>query len=463
MAGSGGSRMKKSCDCCRRYLDHLDETDQNMSCFLRRMTSNSKHSMIVPDRFVKNFGGKVSGTIKLESPNGSQYDIEVMERSNKTVLRHGWEAFVVAHCIEENDFLLFRHIEKLCFEVLILDSHGCEKVFPCAGIKNTSVLERSLDSVDISSSSCHDTTESPGSERCARCEKNGYSHRGKNAKMAATSSSSEESGEDIPSKDESLESDDLQKPPGTDYVISHRNNLSEAQKERVMAFIQEFQPEITVFVAIMRKGNVQPSGPYLVISREYVCAHFPHESTYVTLQRPGRSKKWHPRFYKRKNSNLYMLRGQWLDFVIDNHVQEGDICLILPTKGAIRFTFTVHLLRTRITHSRGKTSTKMASSVKIKEELTDGEQVSSESDMHKISHGSLESNDSSGPSEPPYIVPCMGHLSQSQKKIVEKKSASHPIQGSHLCSNHEEDQRWCLSAFDARIRCTICNCCKSPS
>ncbi|XP_062209345.1 uncharacterized protein LOC133911159 isoform X2 [Phragmites australis] len=41
---SGGSRMKKPCDCCRRYLDHLDAKNQNMICFLRCMTANSKHS-----------------------------------------------------------------------------------------------------------------------------------------------------------------------------------------------------------------------------------------------------------------------------------------------------------------------------------------------------------------------------------------------------------------------------------
>jgi hypothetical protein len=68
-------------------------------------------------------------------------------------------------------------------------------VFSCAGIKNTwSFQENIVDSVYISSSSCHDTTESSASERLVRCEKGGASHCGKTAKMAATSSSSESSG-----------------------------------------------------------------------------------------------------------------------------------------------------------------------------------------------------------------------------------------------------------------------------
>ena len=97
-------------------------------------------------------------------------------------------------------------------------------------------------------------------------------------------------------------------------------------------------------------------------------AHFPHETTYLTLQRPGKSKKWHPRFYIRNDRRVYMLRGQWLDFVRDNHVQEGDICLLLPEKTGRKFTLTVYLLRATETHS----SAEMASLVHIKEESTDG-------------------------------------------------------------------------------------------
>uniref|UniRef100_A0A0A9HD96 TF-B3 domain-containing protein n=1 Tax=Arundo donax TaxID=35708 RepID=A0A0A9HD96_ARUDO len=220
MARSGGSRMKKPCDCCKRYMDHLDEKNKNMSFFLRRMTANYKHSMILPNRFLEHFSGKLSGTIKLESPNGSLYDVEVTKCHSNMVLRHGWEAFVDAHHIEENDSLLFRHIEKCCFEVLIFDSDGVEKLFSCAGIKNTPCFEeRSVDSVDISSSSHHETTESSESGRFARSQKRNSCLRGK--KIVATSSSSKES-EDIPSENESFESDDLQQTPqgsATFYLV----------------------------------------------------------------------------------------------------------------------------------------------------------------------------------------------------------------------------------------------------
>lgn len=73
-------------------------------------------------------------------------------------------------------------------------------------------------------------------------------------------------GEDISSESESYESDDLQTFPVEDYVISCRSHLSQEQKERVIALIQEIQPDITIYVAIMKKSHVHPPDPFVVSS-----------------------------------------------------------------------------------------------------------------------------------------------------------------------------------------------------
>ena len=90
------------------------------------------------------------------------------------------------------------------------------------------------------------------------------------------------------------------------------------------------------------------------IIKEYAFAYFPHVNANVTLQRPGKSKKWHPKFNTTKGG-VYRLQGQWLDFVRDNHVQEGDICAFLPEKLGRRFTFTVYVLCATATRSRSET------------------------------------------------------------------------------------------------------------
>ena len=83
-----------------------------------------------------------------------------------------------------------------------------------------------------------------------------------------------------------------------------------------------------------------------VISKGYAAAHFPSESQTITLRLPGRKKKWHPHFHVRRGNIGYVLYGQWLEFVRDNHLREQDICLLQPiNKGeGRRFTVMVHLL-----------------------------------------------------------------------------------------------------------------------
>ncbi|KAL5219458.1 hypothetical protein ABZP36_020142 [Zizania latifolia] len=368
--------------------------------------------------------------------------------NGEAVLRCGWEAFVHAHHIEENDSLVFRHIENSRFEVLILDSDDCEKIFSCAGIKNSSIQEeKSADPDDISVSSRDDTAQSSGSQRFTTRPRGRFSDRRNNRNLAAMSFSSEESEncvfeyeplmkcctEDSLPESESPAPVDLQTSPGSDYVLSRKSYLSEEQKEKVVAHVQKIQPETTVFVSIIKKSSVQSPG-YLSIPSDYAAVHFPRETATVTLQRPGKNKKWYPRFYKRKDKSVNMLRGHWLDFVHDNHVQEEDICLFVRTKGGKRFTFTVHLLRAAATHCRGgtgvhkigpshnKITTKMSSQIHIKEEPASGENVSSESNRHGVSHESQESEESDGPPEHPYVLPYRGRrLSELQKKIIKEK------------------------------------------
>lgn len=150
---------------------------------------------IIPNKFMDHFGGKISRTIELESPDGNTYVVEVSKNLSKKSPCHGWEAFLDAHHIEENDSLLFRHIKNSRFEVLVLDSDDCEKVFSCVGIKVTcNVQERSSDYDDISNSSYADTTKSSGSKEFASCERVHSSHPRKTAKTPAKYSSSEDSG-----------------------------------------------------------------------------------------------------------------------------------------------------------------------------------------------------------------------------------------------------------------------------
>uniref|UniRef100_A0A0E0KGD3 TF-B3 domain-containing protein n=1 Tax=Oryza punctata TaxID=4537 RepID=A0A0E0KGD3_ORYPU len=424
------SQMKKSCDWSKRYVDHLNG---KMKCFHMQMSANFGHSMTIPNKFLDHFEGTLSRTIELESPKGIVYIVKVTKHMNKTILQCGWEAFLDAHHIEENDSLLFRHIENSRFEVLILDSDGCEKVFSCAGIKRTSsVKERNAAPVDISSSTHDETTQSSGSKRIVRCQKASDSQCGKTTKMAATSSlreSGEEGTDSSTSEDESsYELDDPQMSPGRNYVLSRWTSLSEAQEEKVDMLVQDIQPEIPVFVAIMKHSNVNSHRACLVIPKRYACAHFPHESQTITLQRQGKNKKWHPKFYVRKDGSAYMLHGRWINFVRDNHVKEGDMCIFHLTKfteGAFRAT--VHLLRETKSGSFGSfhTSHKRFDlrDGRMWPKVTGARRVSSTED--RCNKGEGKRQDSRGSSKP-YLTADRVSLTEEQVRKLEE--VVHPIQ-----------------------------------
>uniref|UniRef100_A0A0D9VWF8 TF-B3 domain-containing protein n=1 Tax=Leersia perrieri TaxID=77586 RepID=A0A0D9VWF8_9ORYZ len=440
MAGQG-SHMKKPSDSSKRHADHIDG---KMKCFHMQMNANFQHSMIIPNKFVDHFGGKMSRTIELESPKGIVYIVKVTKHKNKTVLQCGWEAFVDAHHIEENDSLLFHHIENSRFEVLILDSDGCEKVFTCAGIKRTySLEERNADSIDIASNTQDDTMESSESHSGSD------SQRSKIAEFAATTYSSGGSGEDVTesssSEDESsYELDDPQTP--LEPILSSGTKLSDAQKEKVAKLIRDIQPEIPLYAAVMKHSNVNSAHSSLVIAKHYASAHFPNTSQTITLQRQGKNKKWHPRFHVRKDGAGYILHGRfWIDFVLDNRLKEEDICIFVLTKSTGRnFRATVHVLREKKPHSgpllapkrfdsrdvrtkskvtdarrlsstEGKRGTRGTSTTSVKKELDDDQRNNREG-KHQEPH---KFNDSERSSEP-YLLSDRASLNEVQiSKVIE--------------------------------------------
>uniref|UniRef100_A0A0E0LTT0 TF-B3 domain-containing protein n=1 Tax=Oryza punctata TaxID=4537 RepID=A0A0E0LTT0_ORYPU len=328
--------------------------------------------------------------------------------------------FVHNNHILEGDLCIFQPMTKHNASVFSITVHLIRK-------ERTDIASshqtRRINSGGISSSSHDDTTRyNQGDKRFAR--RDSSSHIRKITKMAH-----EESGEGSPDENDSFKSDDLQTLPITDYVLSYKSYLSGAQTEQVIMLLREIRPKKPVLVAVMRKKNVQWSSPFLEIPKEYAAAHFPNESVAITLQMLGKNKKWHPRLCMENDKRIYMLRGHWLDFVLDNHVMEGDICLFEPMKGGKIFVFTVHLLCATPTDrsggisvqmassSHGRTNPKMASGVRIKEEPTDGN-GSSENKKHGASNESLQNRNSN---DSPYILPHRSHLSPFQEKDVLEK------------------------------------------
>ncbi|XP_024312585.1 LOW QUALITY PROTEIN: B3 domain-containing protein Os03g0622100-like [Brachypodium distachyon] len=126
--------MGKNCEFCTEWQEHWywsHMADENKH-FFKFMVGDFTESMSIPDEFAKNFNGHISEEVNLKFPSGKSWSIEVASDTGDAVLlRSGWKEFVSAHSIEQGDCLLFKKYSgPSSFDVLMLDSNGCEKTSP---------------------------------------------------------------------------------------------------------------------------------------------------------------------------------------------------------------------------------------------------------------------------------------------------------------------------------------------
>nr|XP_034577113.1 B3 domain-containing protein Os03g0619600-like [Setaria viridis]TKV92493.1 hypothetical protein SEVIR_9G164800v2 [Setaria viridis] len=223
-------------------------------------------------------------------------------------------------------------VHLYCLDKVIFDASlaewWCDE---CLQRRGEVPCSRSLERVSSQRSPNHDHFGSTVQQQVTK--------RVKSAKNAGPRRKSK--AEDIPSAKYSLDSDDLQASSKAHYVLSYRSYLSEAQKQRVMAFIKEIQPKITVFVAVMLKRNVQPPGPFLELGVRYAAAHLPASGQAVALQCMG--KTWITQMVIH-NGRRWFLNGGWVRFARDNGLRVGDICLFELKKNKRKLTMKVHII-----------------------------------------------------------------------------------------------------------------------
>lgn len=81
----------------------------------------------------------IGSMIKLRRPSGATWHVGLIKLGEKLVIEPGWEDFVNANYVSPNDLLVFKHVGRIEFEVLIFDPWGCEKSGIEEIIRNTSI------------------------------------------------------------------------------------------------------------------------------------------------------------------------------------------------------------------------------------------------------------------------------------------------------------------------------------
>uniref|UniRef100_A0A0A9DH92 TF-B3 domain-containing protein n=1 Tax=Arundo donax TaxID=35708 RepID=A0A0A9DH92_ARUDO len=126
-----------------------------------------------------------------------------------------------------------------------------------------------------------------------------------------------------------MNSSGFQKSTKCCFVLPAGYNMSNEQKARVDALVRKIRPQIPLYVTAMDKTTV--TGGFLAMAKDFALIHLLDKSGTIKLSQLDCSKTWTISLEVNTNNPCALSTG-WMDFIQDNKLQEGDICVFQPSK-----------------------------------------------------------------------------------------------------------------------------------
>ncbi|KAL6622536.1 hypothetical protein ACP70R_032415 [Stipagrostis hirtigluma subsp. patula] len=315
------------------YWHHMDD----QKCFFKVMIGDFRNEVVIPKEFAMNIRGLISDEVKLEAPNGKTHDVKVVKEQNDLVIGSGWATFARAYDLNQGDFLVFTYSGHSHLKVRIFSSTGCEKELSCVPIDGIPcVQERHV--------SHGNHTQSPTSKRLAKLCIGSSSDRRKSSKTSPTGTPSRKTATDVPTSEgiqEPMSSGGFQESTKSCIVLPMGCSLTSEQKAKITTLEQKIQPKIPLYITAMDKASV--AGGFLAIRKNYAVKHLSDNNGTITLSQLYSSKTWAINL-DMSTDGLYALSSGWLNFIHDNMLQDGDICIFQLSKSKRDVTWIFHPL-----------------------------------------------------------------------------------------------------------------------
>ncbi|KAJ1687364.1 hypothetical protein LUZ63_018754 [Rhynchospora breviuscula] len=328
---------KRDCKKCSKwekhfYWSHMDSTKIR---FFKKMDASCLNQMDVPKAFQKNFKGRIAKNVELQGPSGNIWQVGVTELVRNLTFQSGWKDFVIANSIKANDLLVFKYNRESSFAVQIFDPSGCERS------SSFFVKEEKIDMHETSDSSIK-IFDGPDCKM----------QQDETVMITSSSSSDSEYNTDyVPLKKTrgwgSNEAGKSKEPNGGDefktpndgpgLTFSKRLVLTPAQKRRAIKLSRGVEPGNKHYVAVMTYTSIRAR---VTVPSKFACDHLPPENRKAILHYKGH--EWPLSICYRKDFHPYFSCG-WRDFVKDNNLHIGDLCLFELMKNNNMVSFKVHI------------------------------------------------------------------------------------------------------------------------
>ncbi|XP_074285307.1 B3 domain-containing protein LOC_Os12g40090-like [Silene latifolia] len=353
-----------------KYWHKIPVTNQK---FFKIMLGDFEYQIRIPRKFVKNFREALSRWCTLSGPSGNEWKVRVKIGEDDLLFSSGWEIFVKDNGIEAYDMLVFQYMGGSTFTVSVFNKNGCEREGSYFAKVNSSrsccssILHRVEDDSNVAmqkGESMNDGEHSAAFLRGKRKIKAQRSHynaiyRGKwkvgsRVPNFALSDNDDDDDDDNGRgyREEEEEEEELEESFSCNAnffkprkqvqkcYISGRRQVTEKEKERACVRAEEHikrnKANGMPMVGIIMLPTHVYKGLYLTIPKEWAMDNMLRKNHDVELQVSGAEDYWLVGVRWIQTTQC-QLRPKWADFVLDNNLEEGDVCVFeLVTRGSIK-------------------------------------------------------------------------------------------------------------------------------
>ncbi|KAJ4788114.1 B3 domain-containing protein [Rhynchospora pubera] len=308
-----------------------------------------------------------------------------MRKSKDTfIFQSGWKDFVTANQIGNNDILLFKYCTSSSFEVTIFDPSGCENAASFFAKKTKTEVysqESSDTSIQVvnephhkvqrdfiyitsgSDETSHEILSDTGrvciaGKRITR-ERDGsddeVDFRASPQKKIREKSSKKGASRHLRDKvkrDQTKKSDSqIGMPSGSSnkrnqfitspYIVPRSLSLTSAQEKIALEMSRSAQPGNLTFFTPLTQYHVSGGSCKMNFPARFAPSLKETKSKRLILRQHGKDKEWNTWYC---NSRPRSICGcGWRDFVLQNKLKKGDLCLFELMNSEPKLTMTVHV------------------------------------------------------------------------------------------------------------------------
>ncbi|CAN6338775.1 unnamed protein product [Urochloa humidicola] len=338
------SMVEKWCESCRKWQEHYywEHMDVTKIRFFKLLTGDFAKAISIPEKFAKNFKGQITEELELKACSGETWHVSVQKHGDELFFVSGWEDFVRAHELKENDLLLFTCCGNSSFQVLVLEASGCEKVSSLFSNRVSPDMCKHVN--DIAGQHAEHYSVSDSEDTTTPSQQIGSYQNASSSKKTRGASESPNTRNFLVKHSAVGEEDSDDKYTNSNFYYSMcANRLRDEEKLEIIG-LTSIRPNNPAFVTVLMKKHVQRRNNALIIPCRFAADHLEERAHGIILRRPNRKEKWPVRHYYSHSTRSFENLA-FFKFVHDNKLREGDICVFELMKGKRRVTMTVHVIK----------------------------------------------------------------------------------------------------------------------